>query len=131
MEDDSVMTLFRYRQEHQSYPGRVHGGLIHRHARRAGLPRLLGVRAEVLAVTMELQTKYRRPVPYDEPLKGVGTILSASSRFVKSHAQITDMDGHVLAEAEMKYIKLPSDKVTDADYHEEMCYALPDDVKAL
>ena len=26
MEDDSVMTLFRYRQEHQSYPGRVHGG---------------------------------------------------------------------------------------------------------
>lgn len=31
----------------------------------------------------------------------------------------------------MKYIKLPSDKVTDADYHEEMCYALPDDVKAL
>ena len=28
MEDDSVMTLFRYRQEHQSYPGRVHGGLI-------------------------------------------------------------------------------------------------------
>lgn len=131
MEDDSVMTLFRYRQEHQSYPGRVHGGLITAHARRAGLPRLLGVRAEVLAVTMELQTKYRRPVPYDEPLKGMGTILSASSRFVKSHAQITDMDGHVLAEAEMKYIKLPSDKVTDADYHEEMCYALPDDVKAL
>ncbi len=131
MEDDSVMTLFRYRQEHQSYPGRVHGGLITAMLDELGFRAYWAFEPEVLAVTMELQTKYRRPVPYDEPLKGMGTILSASSRFVKSHAQITDMDGHVLAEAEMKYIKLPSDKVTDADYHEEMCYALPDDVKAL
>ena len=116
MEDDSVMTLFRYRQEHQSYPGRVHGGLITAMLDELGFRAYWAFEPEVLAVTMELQTKYRRPVPYDEPLKGVG---------------ITDMDGHVLAEAEMKYIKLPSDKVTDADYHEEMCYALPDDVKAL
>ena len=28
MEDGSVMTLFQYREQHQSYPGRVHGGLI-------------------------------------------------------------------------------------------------------
>ena len=28
MEDESVMTLFSFRPEHQSYPGRVHGGLI-------------------------------------------------------------------------------------------------------
>ena len=116
MEDDSVMTLFRYRQEHQSYPGRVHGGLITAMLDELGFRAYWAFEPEVLAVTMELQ---------------MGTILSASSRFVKSHAQITDMDGHVLAEAEMKYIKLPSDKVTDADYHEEMCYALPDDVKAL
>ena len=28
MEDGSVMSVFRFREEHQSYPGRVHGGLI-------------------------------------------------------------------------------------------------------
>ena len=28
MEDNSVFTLFRYREQHQSYPSRVHGGLI-------------------------------------------------------------------------------------------------------
>ena len=28
MEDGSVATLFSYRCQHQSYPGRVHGGLI-------------------------------------------------------------------------------------------------------
>lgn len=28
MEDGSVMTVFRYKEQHQSYPGRVHGGMI-------------------------------------------------------------------------------------------------------
>ena len=28
MEDNSVVTLFSYRSEHQSYPGRAHGGMI-------------------------------------------------------------------------------------------------------
>ena len=26
--DGSVMSIFKYREQHQSYPGRVHGGLI-------------------------------------------------------------------------------------------------------
>lgn len=109
----------------------MHGGLITAMLDELGFRAYWAFEPEVLAVTMELQTKYRRPVPYGEPLKGMGIILSASSRFVKSHARITDMDGHVLAEAEMKYIKLPTEKVTDADYHEEMCYAVPDDIREL
>ena len=28
MEDGSVLTPFRFREEHQSYPQRVHGGVI-------------------------------------------------------------------------------------------------------
>ena len=28
MEDGSVMSLFRFRPEHQSYPARTHGGMI-------------------------------------------------------------------------------------------------------
>lgn len=28
MEDESVMTIFKYKEEHQSFPQRVHGGLI-------------------------------------------------------------------------------------------------------
>lgn len=28
MEDGSVMTRFAFRERHQSYPGRVHGGMI-------------------------------------------------------------------------------------------------------
>ena len=86
---------------------------------------------EVLAVTTTLETKYRRPVPYGVPLKGRGVVLSSTSRFVKSRAEILDMDGNPLAQAEIKYIKLPTSRVTDADYHEEMCYAVKDGVQEL
>ncbi|MBC3517131.1 PaaI family thioesterase [Neobittarella massiliensis] len=128
MEDDSVMTRFCYRPEHQSYPGRVHGGMITAMLDELGFRAYWVVEPEVLAVTMTLQTKYRKPVPYGVPLLGQGSIEMANSRFVKSHAEIRDLDGEVLAEAEMKYIKLPSAAVTDADFHEEMCYPLIDDV---
>lgn len=131
MEDDSVMTLFRYREEHQSYPGRVHGGLITAMLDELGFRAYWVFEPEVLAVTTTLETKYRRPVPYGVPLKGRGVVLSSTSRFVKSRAEILDMDGSPLAQAEIKYIKLPTSRVTDADYHEEMCYAVKDGVQEL
>ena len=61
MEDDSVMTLFRYRQEHQSYPGRVHGGLITAMLDELGFRAYWAFEPEVLAVTMELQTAAPSP----------------------------------------------------------------------
>ena len=131
MEDDSLATVFSYREEHQSYPGRVHGGLITAMLDELGFRAYWVLEPEVLAVTMTLETKYRKPVPYGVPLKGRAYLLSKSSRFVKSHAEILDMEGNVLAEAEIKYIKLPTAEVTDADYHEEMCYAVPDDVREI
>ncbi len=131
MEDNSVMTSFHYRPEHQSYPGRVHGGLITAMLDELGFRAYWAIEPEVLAVTMTLETKYRKPVPYETPLKGRGIILSSSSRFVHSRAEITGLDGQVLAEADIKYIKLPTSQITDADYHEEMCYAVPDSVAEL
>lgn len=87
MEDSSVMTPFSYRDVHQSYPGRVHGGMI------TAMLDELGCRAywaaydeETLAVTMSLETKYKKPVPYDVPLIGTGKILRATSLFIEAEA---------------------------------------------
>ena len=131
MEDNSVMSRFQFRAEHQSYPGRVHGGLITAMLDEIGLRAYWAIEPEVLAVTLRLDTKYRKPVPYGETLLAQGVILSSSSRFIKSRALIRSLTGDVLAEAELQYLKLPSDQVSDADYHEEMCYPLVDDVTEL
>ena len=64
MEDGSVMTKFQYSEEHQSYPGRVHGGLITAMLDEMGLRALWAYKEgneEEFGVTMSLDTKYRKP----------------------------------------------------------------------
>ncbi len=71
MEDGSVMSKFQYREEHQSYPGRVHGGLITAMLDEMGLRALWAKEGneEEMGVTMSLDTKYRKPVPYNTELR--------------------------------------------------------------
>lgn len=130
MEDGSVMTPFSYGESCQSYPGRVHGGLV------ATMLDELGLRAmwardseEVLGVTMTMEVKLRRPVPYHEPLIGKGTVLKDSAKFATLRAEIFNRQGVLLAEAELKYLKLPAEQIAEnASQHEEMCYLVQDEV---
>ena len=81
---------------------------------------------------MEITTKFRKPVPYDTQLKGIGKVVSNTSRFVQSKAQILDIDGNVLAEADIKYLKLPADKIVtnDVDVESHNIF-IKDDVKEI
>lgn len=132
MEDGSVMSLFRFRPEHQSYPGRVHGGLI-----SAMLDELGGraywaeVDTDTYAVTTGMETSFRKPVPYDTELTGYGKIVRHSINFYQAIAEIKDGSGAVLASAKLKYLKLSPSRIADADPREEMVYLIPDDIKEI
>ena len=134
MEDGSVMTLFRYREQHQSYPGRVHGGLITAMLDEMGLRALWAreLSEETFGVTFSLDTKYRKPVPYDQPLIGKGMIIKNSPRFFVTEARIMDSSGEVLANGTVKYLKLSVEQIAeDATVHEEMCYLREDGVEEI
>jgi len=128
-ENNEVVTLFEFKEHHQSYPGRTHGGLI-----SALLDELVG-RAIWISdpgmwgVTMSLNIKYRKPVPYNVKLKGVGRIDSQTSRTFSGSGEILDAEGNVLAEATATYMKLPLNKIasTSIDEHEVNIF-IPDDV---
>ncbi len=131
MEDGSVVTLFSYSSEHQSYPGRVHGGMI-----TCMLDELIGrviwvTDPEVLAVTLDINVKFRKPVPYDTKLVGIGKIVKSGARAYTGQAWIKDENGTVLAEGVATYYKMPAGKITDADMHEELDMFVPDDVKEI
>ena len=64
MEDGSVLTPFQFREEHQSYPGRVHGGLISAMLDELGLRACWTEAEDTWGVTINLNVKYRKPVPY-------------------------------------------------------------------
>lgn len=134
MEDGSVMTKFKYREEHQSYPGRVHGGLITAMLDEMGLRALWAKegKEEDFGVTMSLDTKYRKPVPYETELIGKGILIKESSKFFVVESEILDTEGNVLANGTIKYIKLDTNKINgNIDAHEEMCYLIEDNVKEI
>ena len=131
MEDGSVMTKFFYSEHHQSFPQRVHGGLI------AAMLDELAFRAAwvknygLLGATMSMEIKYRKPVPYNIDIIGKGIVTKDLSKFFTSDVALYDNKNNLLANATVKYIKLPIEKVANADFHEEICYLIKDDVKEL
>ena len=108
MEDGSVISIFKYKEIHQSYPERVHGGLI-----TAMLDEIAGRAIWVTDVT----------------LKAVGKIIKNTHRAFIGEAKVLDMDGNTLAEAVVTYLKLPLSKIaTSTNAHEDVNIYLPDDV---
>ena len=133
MEDGSVMCPFKFKEEYQSFPQRVHGGII------ATMLDELAFRAlwtngsdGTWGVTMSINVKYRKPVPYEIPLIGRGIIVKETPKFATMNAQIFNTERTLLANAEVKYIKLDVDQIaTGIDVHDEMCYLVQDNVKEI
>ena len=131
MEDGSVATIFKYREEHQSFPFRVHGGLVGTMLDEMGLRAVWAKYGEeVYGVTMTMEIKLRKPAPYNEDLIGVGKVVSETSRTYEIDTKIMDKNKSVIASGKLVYFKAkPSQIVGDIDPHEEMCYLINDDVK--
>jgi len=134
MEDGSVMTVFEYRAGHQSYPGRVHGGLITSMLDEMGLRALWAKEGdeESFGVTFSLETKFRRPVPYGEKIIGKGLIVKDSPRFFSADVGLYDNCGNLLASGTTHYLRLDVNRIAEgSSAHEEMCYLVPDGVKEI
>ncbi len=129
MEDGSVMSVFRYKEQHQSYPGRVHGGLITAMLDEMGLRSLWAKEQseETFGVTLSLDTKYRKPVPYETDLIGRGIVVKETNKFLITDASILDIHGKILANGLIKYIKMETGKISEGvQIHEEMPYLIED-----
>jgi len=111
MEDGSVVSLATFKNEHQSYPNRVHGGMI-----TALLDETIGrvlwtKEPDVFAVTTEINVRFRKPVPLNEEIKCVATMESSNSRGFVASAKIIDKTGQVLATGQATYFKVKNEAV--------------------
>ncbi len=119
LEDGEIAGIFEPRDEHQSYPGRLHGGIS-----SAILDETIG-RAVNLSdpdawgVTVELTVKYRKPVPLDRPIRAVARVTKDSSRIFEGSGEIVLDDGIVAVEARGRYLKLPIDRIAEGDFERE------------
>ena len=108
---DVVCTITQFRDEHQSYPHRSHGGLI-----TALLDEVIGRAIQIghpniWGVTSTIQVKFRKPVPLNQNVKCFGRIVRNSSLGFVGVGVIEDEMGELLATAEATYIKMDLDKI--------------------
>jgi len=116
LDNKEILAVFRPREEHQSYPGRLHGGIISTILDEAiGRAIMMHSDDEVWGVTVDLQVRFKKPVPLDGELRVVGRITKDSSRFFEGTGELLLEDGTVAAEGRGRYLKVPLDKIADFD----------------
>ena len=116
LDDNELLAIFKPRDEHQSYPGRLHGGIISTILDET-IGRAIMIQSEgaIWGVTIDLQVRFKKPVPLGEKLRVVGRIIKNSSRFFEGTGELLLHDGSVAAEGHGKYLKTPLEKIADFD----------------
>ena len=100
--------------DYEGYPGIVHGGII------ASILDETGGRAYMddpnhFMVTAQLNVRYRKPVPIETPLVAIGTKGERRGRVSHARSEIQDLDGQVLADAELVLVDIPEEHLDNVD----------------
>ena len=128
LDNGEVVAICTPKEEHQSYPGRVHGGIS-----TALLDETIGRAIEIYnpdawGVTVELSTRFKKPVPLGEEIKIIGRITRNTSRIFEGTGEIILKNGDVAVTAQGKYMKMSIDKIVSNENagEEEMTLNIKD-----
>lgn len=122
-ENNEVVCKFTARNEHQSYPNRLHGGIA-----STVLDELIGRTIQLIepsawAVTCDLSVKYKKPVPLDTELIAKARYTKYSHGLLFAEGEIYLPDGTAAVTASGRFLKMPLEKIINGDCsneHEEM-----------
>lgn len=120
LENHELLAICNPLEEHQSYPGRLHGGivaaLLDETIGRAILTKYDG---DIWGVTLEFTTRYKKPIPLDQQLRVIGRITEERRRFFMGTGELLLPDGSVAAEGFGKYLKCPLEEIADFDFEQQ------------
>ena len=119
-EANELVAIINPSEQHQGYPGRMHGGIATTILDETIARSICNGKDEQLwGVTLELKTRFRKPVPLDMELKVVGRVTSERSRSFEGTGEIILPNGEIAVSAEGKYIKLTIDKIANDQFLNE------------
>lgn len=119
LDDGRLVAEFTALEEHQSYPGRTHGGIV-----SAILDETIGralqvAHPEIFGVTMELNVRFRKPVPLNVPLRVLAEITKDTHRIFEGKGLLLLQDGSVAAEATARYLRQEIHSISKDGFTEE------------
>ena len=108
IEDDTVCLDLSPQEQHQGYPGVMHGGLV-----STLLDETVGRSAFLhnkWVVTAKMELRYRKPVPIGQPIRVVGWTTRARGRILEARGEVRLEDGSVAVEAQAVYVEIPEER---------------------
>jgi len=116
LENNILVGICEGKFEHNSYPGRMHGGIV-----SALLDETIG-RAmhikdkEQFGVTVELNIRYLKPTPLNEKLYVFGKIITENRFTFTGIGYLVSESGVICARGSAKYFKLSNEQITQEPY---------------
>lgn len=116
-ENNELIAVFKPLDEHQSYPNVMHGGISATILDEAiGRAIMMTTDSNTFGVTVELNVRYKKPVPLGSELKVISRISKDRGRIFEGTGELYLPDGEVAVEAEGKYMKRRLDQITSSDF---------------
>jgi uncharacterized protein (TIGR00369 family) len=113
-DDNQLIAVINPSEQHQGYPGRMHGGIAATILDETIARSIcIGKDEQIWGVTLELKTKFRKPIPLGQELKIVGRVTSEGTRSFEGTAEIVLPNGEIAVSAEGRYMKLTIDRITN------------------
>lgn len=101
-EGEIYSTVFVPGENHQGYPGIMHGGIASTLMDEV-MGRYLWAKG-IIAPTAELTVRFKVPVPIGQPVTVTGQVAAQKGRLFKTQSRLILADGTVAIEAEGKFI---------------------------
>ena len=127
---DSIICNYTVPHHYEGYPGIVHGGIVTSILDEAAGRVFMIDDPNRFMYTAKLTSRFRRPVPTETPLKIVAHIIKDRGRLAESKAQLFNLDGELLAEAEALLAALPEEFMQSSDLEDLGWRVYPDEEAA-
>ncbi len=115
LDDGRALALFSPNPNLQSYPDRLHGGVSSTLMDEL-LSRSIQVKCPTqLSVTLELNLKFRAPVPMDSEIRAVSWVEKERSKVYDASGEVILEDGTVAVEAHGRFLKVDLASVGGTD----------------
>lgn len=102
-----VWAQFTPKEEHQGYPGVLHGGLTFALLDEVAGRAALRTDDPQWMMTAKAEMRFRKPVPIGEELTVMGELTRIRSRTVEGRGELRLSDGSVAVELKAVYMKVP------------------------
>ena len=128
LDKNRLLGQFMGHDIHQSYPERMHGGIISSLLDETIGRSIQTIDDTVWGVTVDMHIKFLKPVPLDQELWAIGYITSNKRLLFEGEGYLCTPDQDILATCKAKYMKQSVNKIVEQqDFVKEQWIFVADD----